>query len=79
MAEVPARLRAGTDAGDNVEAVYEPLHSSAPGDGLTPKEAAALVVANRPPDCGPAYDAVTPAQQPKHLSSPGCSRVSAVA
>lgn len=34
-------------------AVYGPLYSSVLGEGLTPKEAAALVVTNLSPDCGP--------------------------
>ncbi|WP_354645261.1 DUF6193 family natural product biosynthesis protein [Kitasatospora camelliae] len=40
--------------------VYGPLYSSVLGEGLTPKEAAALVVANLPPDCGPAFDGPWP-------------------
>ncbi|MFJ4918226.1 MULTISPECIES: DUF6193 family natural product biosynthesis protein [unclassified Streptomyces] len=40
--------------------VYGPSYSSVLGEGLTPKEAAALVVANLPLDCGPAFDGPWP-------------------
>ncbi|WP_030463973.1 DUF6193 family natural product biosynthesis protein [Kitasatospora sp. NRRL B-11411] len=40
--------------------VHGPRYSSVLGEGLTPKEAAALVVANLPLDCGPAFDGTWP-------------------
>ncbi|WP_328490770.1 DUF6193 family natural product biosynthesis protein [Streptomyces zaomyceticus] len=40
--------------------VYGPSYSSVLGEGLTPKEAAALVVAHLPLDCGPAFDGPWP-------------------
>ncbi|WP_326696392.1 DUF6193 family natural product biosynthesis protein [Streptomyces sp. NBC_01754] len=36
--------------------VYAPSYSSVLGKGLMPEKAAALVVANLPLDCGPAFD-----------------------
>ncbi|MFJ4873335.1 DUF6193 family natural product biosynthesis protein [Streptomyces sp. NPDC088757] len=40
--------------------VYGPLCSSVLGEGLTPEEAAALVAADLPADCGPAFDGPWP-------------------
>ncbi|MFJ6784355.1 hypothetical protein [Streptomyces yangpuensis] len=53
--------------------MYGPLYSSVLGEELTPKVAAALVVANLPAGCGP-RGAVAPAREPHQLSpSPSCS------
>ncbi|KOU65120.1 DUF6193 family natural product biosynthesis protein [Streptomyces sp. IGB124] len=47
-------------AGSASCSVYGPRYSSVLGERLTPKEAAALVVANLPADCGPAYEGPWP-------------------
>ncbi|MFD7961688.1 DUF6193 family natural product biosynthesis protein [Streptomyces zaomyceticus] len=47
-------------AGSDPCKVYGPLYSSVLGEGLTPKEAASLVVAHLPLDCGPAFDGPWP-------------------
>lgn len=47
-------------AGSEPCTVYGPSYSAVLGEGLTPQEAAALVVAHLPADCGPAFDGPWP-------------------
>ncbi|MFJ4868971.1 DUF6193 family natural product biosynthesis protein [Streptomyces sp. NPDC088757] len=47
-------------AGSGPCTVYGPRYSAVLGEALTPQQAAALVVAHLPPDCGPAFDGPWP-------------------
>ncbi|GLX41179.1 hypothetical protein Sros01_72520 [Streptomyces roseochromogenus] len=49
-------------SGQQSYTVYAPQYSGILGEVPTPQEAAALVVAHLPPDCGPAFEGPWPAE-----------------